>query len=135
MFIHQGSFVCTTSKKYKWGLNYFHVTNLSRSKCKKKKIRAHFCNPRWITVGLVLSSEDAVGHLGVLVAWGGLSGSPEEVDEEDQHHSQVEAWEEGLSYLVAQDDLTETKRSYGHLLSPLLKLTVVTAFQFSVHQS
>ena len=39
-----------------------------------------------------------------------LFGSQREEDEE--HHNQVEAWEEALSYLEARGDLRETKR--GH---------------------
>ena len=48
----------------------------------------------------MLSKERGVGHRGALEALEVLSGSQREEDEE--RHSQVGAWEEALSYLVAQ---------------------------------
>lgn len=52
--------------------------------------------------------EPEGGHLGVLVASEELSGNQKEeaeVDREEQHHSQEEAWGEVLSYLEAQGGL------------------------------
>lgn len=51
---------------------------------------------------------------GVLVAWGALSGSRTEEDEEVRWHSQVEAWVEvGLSYPDAWDD---PLGDHGHMV-------------------
>lgn len=72
------------------------------------------------------------GHRGALEALGVLSESQKEVDEEDQHRSQVEAWEEeDLSYLGAQVDLRETKRGktleniFDSVLFPRPNITTV----------
>ncbi len=74
-------------------------------------MRACFCDLRWIKVALVLSWERGVGHRGALEALEALSGSQKEDEEEGQHRSRVEAWEEeALSYLEAQADLRERKR-------------------------
>lgn len=57
----------------------------------------------------MLSKERGVGHRGALEALEVLSGSQREEDEE--RHSQVGAWEEALSYLVAQGGLRERGRA------------------------
>lgn len=71
-----------------------------------------------------------MGHRGALEALGVLSESQKEVDEEDQHRSQVEALEEeDLSYLGAQVDLRETERGktleniFDSVLFPKPKMT------------
>lgn len=74
-------------------------------------MRARFHSRRWITAALVLSLERGAGRRGAWEAWEVLSGSRKEEDEEGQHHSRVEAWEEVLSCLEAQVDLRERRKT------------------------
>lgn len=55
-------------------------------------------------VALVVSWERGVGHRGASEALEVLSGSQKVDEEEGQHRSQAEAWEEALSYLEAPGD-------------------------------
>ncbi|KAA8585795.1 hypothetical protein FQN60_007364 [Etheostoma spectabile] len=64
-------------------------------------------------------AECGAGHRGALEALEVLSGSQKVDAEEGQHRSQVEAWEEALSYLEAQGDLREMEQEFKEMAQRL----------------